>query len=251
MKEKIKDKFQTIKEFASEHKKNLIITGAIIIGFLIVWGLGSSIVKSMKDEYNTTLANIVTTQNEITKIKNEQSQQQMAQIDTGDVEVKWNGVAIDQAKVSADNEFFLNFISPAFTYNSNTEYMEHRDQYIEQLGSCLFTTNILSPREISYKKYLPANKAEEDCSSEEIEAARQKAENEDSSYICKVTKTTQQCGFVTGIHDNSYDYIYFLYITTGVNGNAYQKPFIFTYTITNDTEPQLLNFECYAPYAGN
>lgn len=90
--------------------------------------------------------------------------QDAERVDYREQQIKWvtpgmheDLTSIDTGRWMADENIFWDFISPAFNFNSATEYNQMRESYIEKLGNCLFTVQFLGYYDIESKCRLNEN----------------------------------------------------------------------------------------------
>lgn len=233
MKNKAAKKFNNVKEFCIEWKKQTIIVAVMCVALFIVLGITLMIKQEMANDINTTYATITAVKNEYLQYKTKMEQTvQWKEEPTG--EIVWTGDVVDIAKVKTDSELFWDYISPAFNYNSGTEYMEHRQIYVNDLGNCLFTVQFLTP---IFKETTP-----------NFDTFSCRATKKDPDYRIYPTKMEVEKDANGNIVKETYDYIAFvtMYPSKLAEGS---REVAFTFTI--DNEYNLTNFECFPPSRSN
>ena len=219
-----------IKEFIVEYKMHLIIIAVMLVGLLITNTITSEIKNSVNQGLKDVNADIIVLKNEFQQYKTEAADDlQYEQITSQNSEVKWLGDKVDVSKWKTDNNLFWDYISPAFNYTSGDEYMAHRQQYVNDLGNCVFTVHFLTPifKETVGEEYY----------------------NKLTCYGLKSNFEAYPTSMHTVLDDNGnivesvYDYIAFVKMQPNKNTTEGSRTVIFTYTL--DDKYNLTNLQCY------
>lgn len=149
---KLAKNIKSAPSFLRAYKKQLIMT-AITLAVCGVLALICSFVGTMFKEMATDADNQrLDIDNKIAEFQNTDERytgvdEQLTERDN--VEIRYIGTQVDGALWQADQRAFWSFISPAFNYNSAEEYNKSREEYVRQLGDCLFTTQFMAYYDIA------------------------------------------------------------------------------------------------------
>lgn len=137
-------------------KKSLIIIGVLIILIFVVTGLANMIVynendslfrgslKQLNNEYNKLMNDIDTFQ----KTNPYYTGVDISEVENAQKDVNWIGVKYDAGRVKSDTQFFWDWVSPAFDYQSAEEYNANIKEFTSTKGlpkDNLFVTTFLQP----------------------------------------------------------------------------------------------------------
>lgn len=143
-----------ISSFLAENKKQLITTAITMVACLVICGVASTgrgIFTDMQAQAEQAVVDVSNKMDNLRK-SDRYFTQDAEKKDYNKVRVEWipaNGrpaaeAVVDPGRWTTDDRIFWDFISPAFTFNSATEYNQMRENYISQLGNCLFTVQFLA-----------------------------------------------------------------------------------------------------------
>lgn len=163
-------------------------------------------------------------------------------VNYGEKQIKWvtpgmheDVSSIDPSRWMTDENIFWDFISPAFNFNSATEYNQMRESYIEKLGNCLFTVQFLGYYDIESK-----------CRRNENGTVNQvDFERFNNAYTCTSDKKAYYTYPVGMDQDGNYSYIAMVPMK-----NSYV---LFTYRIVHapgqggNERITLAGFDCWPP----
>lgn len=145
---------------AKESKRQIIVTAITAVACLLCIGIGNFAEGIFVDSGKSTVDEMNRIQNEMDQFqKTDPAFTGITDIQTSEnVRVEWEGRKLDTGRWSTDKSLFWEWISPAFNYNSATEYNQTRESFISEkgLGKCLFTTQFMAPYDIeeqARKKY--------------------------------------------------------------------------------------------------
>lgn len=162
--------------------------------------------------------------------------------ETDKAKVKWvtpgeheDLTSVDAGRWMSDEAIFWDFISPAFSFNSATEYNQMREEYIQKLGNCLFTVQFMGYYDIESK-----------CRKNENGTVNQADfERYDAAYTCTTDKSKYYTYPVAKDNNGNYTYVAMVPMKS-----VYV---MFTYTIEHspgqggNERITLTNFDCWPP----
>lgn len=130
--------------------------------------------------------------------------QDAERVDYREQQIKWvtpgtheDLTSIDTGRWMADENIFWDFISPAFNFNSATEYNQMRESYIEKLGNCLFTVQFLGYYDIESRCRLNENGTVNQVDFERV----------NNAYTCTSDKKSYYTYPVAKDSDGNYSYV--------------------------------------------
>lgn len=231
--------------FLKEYKKQIITTAITLVVCLVVTQLanfGAGIFRDMKSQADQAVINVM---NETDNLKKSDRYftQDVEKKDYSKLTVEWipaNGrdpktAVVDTGRWMSDENIFWEFISPAFSFDSATEYNKMREDYIQKVGNCLFTVQFLSYYDIESK-----------CRKDENGQVNQvDFERFDKAYTCSTDKSKYRT-YPTGIDANG-DYTYLALVPMQGSYVA------FTYKIAHSVGQggaeriTLSDFDCWPP----
>ncbi len=142
----MQQRIKLFKQFAQENKKNLIVTGVGTVLLLIVLIITSSVRGVFRDGLVSVNSQITDVRNQTNQLNDAINQNTMNQVaEHTNTKVEYVGNKIDIGLWQADDQYFWEFLSPAFSFKNGDEYNEIRQKYVDSLGYCLFTTNVMGP----------------------------------------------------------------------------------------------------------
>lgn len=243
--------FKELPAFLGEWKKQLITTAIVAVSCFLVMGIAGfagNIFHAMHTESDAALASL---DNEIDTFRKSDryfTGQDELLTDESNVEVRYVGTRIDAGRWRTDEQCFWDFISPAFNYDSATEYNQMRAAYETKLGKCLFTTQFLTPYDIDQAAMNARTEDQKKAGGEITEIERDKA---DHAFTCMSDKghmVTYPIG-----RDSNGNYGYVSFVGFGRSSRSKENPTMiaFTYTVvhtkTSETEESMsiTNFACW------
>ena len=219
-----------VKIFIKRHL--MIFIGA---GLCIVMMLAGSVMKSSAEKSYREA------ENHLTDLRNQLIQQQQV-VDSKRTRTVYEVSGLDLARVSADSQAALEWITPAFTFDSVDEYNENRAIYVERLGEDSdFVTAIMPP-------YIPSNVDEDGYILNPDGTYKYDKNGNKMKFNFNMTiKTGSFTPYVAKIDEETgvYTYVAFFLTTSnssgGYTGSGDQRVII-TYTMGDDH--QMHDFKC-------
>lgn len=225
--------------FLSEYKKQLITTAITAVVCLIVVGIANVGKAIFFDAEAQAEASVTKVKNEMANLQASDSyftQDAMGK-DYTSLKVEWLGVQVDTGRWMSDENVFWEFISPAFNFNSATEYNKMREDYIAQVGNCLFTVQFLAYYDIESK-----------CRRDENGNVNQvDFERYDSGYKCSSDKS-QYRTYPVAIDSNG-DYTYIAMVPMQSNYVAFTYKIVHSVGQGGKERITLSQFDCWPPNA--
>lgn len=237
-----------------KYRKQIITTGITVAACLLVIGIARMGASVFSDGLAGSEADYVALENEIGQFR------QSDPYFTGEsgimteeqVRIEWappEGTTeikdVDTAKWQADEKAFWGWIKPAFNFGSATEYNQTREDYIRQLGNCLFTTQFLTyyDTEGTARRTLPEGQTE--VTQFDIEKA-------DKAYTCTAKQELFR-SWVIGIDEATGDYTYAAMVPMQLKNSPTATGVLFTYTVSRTPgkdgtdNVSIKNFDCWPP----
>ena len=223
--------------FLSEYKKQLITTGIVGVICLVIVGIANVGVDMFAAVEAESEASITRVKNEMANLQASDSyftQDAMGK-DYQSLKVEWQGVQVDTARWMTDENIFWDFISPAFSFNSATEYNKMREDYIAQVGNCLFTVQFLAYYDIESK-----------CRRDENGNVNQvDFERYDAAYTCSTDKS-QYMTYPVAV-DNNGDYTYIAMVPMKSTYVAFTYKIVHSVGQGGSERITLSEFDCWPP----
>lgn len=210
-KTKIKETFQ----------KHVVLIVAFMC-FLVCFIVGSAIKDSASEKYEAMAKQLNDVNNQI-ESDNINLTQKSTYVSKGIVG------GLDKNRWASDDTIITEWIYPAFNFNNDKEYNEHREIYVERLGNSNdFVLEVLPPYIAGY-----------------TDARSELATIDDGSSINM--KMTKFQSYVDGFKDDVYSYVALVTCSsTSKSGNTNVSDIILTYSINGKGE--VLDFFAATPY---
>lgn len=234
--------------FLSENKKHLITTAIVLVVAFLVTNLakfGAGIFRDM--QYQTEQAVIGVT-NEMDNLRKSDRYftQDVERQDFSKIQVEWlpaNGrdpkkAVVDTGRWMADENIFWEFIYPAFSFDSATEYNQMREDYIEKVGNCLFTVQFMSYYDIESKCRKNENGTVNQVDFERVNGA----------YKCTTDKSKYRT-YPTSIDVNG-DYTYVALVPMQGTYVAFTYKIVHSVGQGGSERITLSDFDCWPPNSG-
>lgn len=234
-------KLAKILSFAKAEKKSLIQIAALAIGIFAAAGLANMIVYDdsgsiFQASYNQANAEYNRLVNEIDIFK--KTNPYYTGVDTSETqnqqkEVNWIGVKYDAGRAKADTQYFWEWISPAFSYDSAAEYNKNIAEFTSSKGLAadnLFVTTFLRHYDYTSVENADAN-GDGKATPSEIEAANR-------AYKCFTSKDVyaEWTRLVGTTADGDYHYMAMVPMATGASSKYYTMV-LFTFTAKHTVNP--------------
>lgn len=253
--EAIRKRLDAAKEFFAGHKKQIITTAVTAVACLLVIGVsnaGAGIFSAMELEASEALVSLKNEkENFIRSDRMFTSQEEILKGD--DVEIKYVGNGVDGGRWRTDEDFFWEFIKPAFNYDRASEYNKTREDYVNKLGTCLFTAQFMAYYDIPGKAMEARATQSNPKTGELTEAELSQADN---AFRC-VAQKSNLITFPVGVTADG-DYEYAGFVGMSRNGKVDDTIMVgFTYTVVHGvgeggTERlSITNFSCWPPHSRN
>ncbi len=237
--------------FIREYKKQIIMT-AITVAVCGVMALVCTFVGGMFDDMAKSADNDrLDIDNKIAEFQNTDERftgldERLTERDN--VEVRYVGTQVDGALWQADQKAFWNFISPAFNYKSAEEYNATRENYVKQLGDCLFTTQFMAYYDIpqaarNARNNIPVeSRPTGDLTEGELDAVNMK-------FTCKAMSSDLVMMPIGRTSDGDYSYIAMVGMARTGNPTCVGFTFSVSHSVGKDGADvaTIRNFCCWPP----
>lgn len=253
-------KIAKIMDIAKAEKKSLIQIAALIIGVIAVAGLARAVVydadsslfrgslKQANAEYNKLINDIdifKKTNPFYTGVNTPEAEEQQK-------DINWIGVKYDAGRVKADTQYFWDWISPAFDYNSATEYNSAIAEFTSTKG--LKPDNLFVTTFLQYYDYTSVEHADADGDGK---ATPNEIQMCDRNYKCYTSKSVYADWVRLIGTTESGDYHYMSMVPMAASDSSkYYTMVLFTFTakhtvnpVTNSDTISITDFNVWPPHS--